>query len=252
MRKLVCFRLNRFMVFTLFCLSQSAVLAKAFERGGVEQQTETQAAVEDSTGRHLIAVRTNLLHDFLLVPQFGFAPGVNVQVEYYPLNGYYTMNAGFTFTNHRHWNSQKFMQIRDFQLELRRYFKGEGQFVGTYVDAYLEGMKYGIGFGKDKGWQGEGGGAGIGGGYSWNLNRRGNLRLEVSMNLGFFITRYDPYVWGGSSSGEGHGLYYYDYRGSVSDFKKRNHRFFWFGPTNAGIHLTYDIIYRKQKKEVDR
>ena len=41
------------------------------------------------------------------------------------------------------------------------------------------------------------------------------------------------------------------YHGSISKFKERNHRFMWFGPTNAGIHLTYDIIYRK-KKEVTR
>jgi hypothetical protein len=24
----------------------------------------------------------------------------------------------------------------------------------------------------------------------------------------------------------------------------------WFGPTNAGVHLTYDIIYRKKKEVV--
>jgi len=208
------------------------------------------AAVQSHSRRHLIAIRTNLLHDFLYVPQFGFAPGGNIQLEYYPLSGHYTYNAGFTFTNHRHWNTHKFMQIRDFQLELRRYFKGEGQFIGTFVDAYVQGMKYGIGFSETKGWQGEGGGAGIGLGHSWNLNKRGNLRLELSMNVGFFVTRYDPYVWGNGNKVDG--KYYYDYHGNISDFKKRNHQFVWFGPTNAGIHMTYDIIYRKQRKEGQR
>jgi hypothetical protein len=69
--------------------------------------------------------------------------------------------------------------------------------------------------------------------------------------MGAFITRYDPYVWGNPINGTIDGLYYYNYRGSTSQFKKRNHRFMWFGPTNAGLHLTYDIIYRK-KKEVTR
>lgn len=208
--------------------------------------TDTIVVAQDSPRRHMIALRTNLLHDFLYVPQFGFAPGANVQLEYYPLSGHYTMNAGFTFTNHRHWDAHKFMQIRDLQLELRRYFKGGGQFIGTFLNAYVEGMVYGIGFGKTKGWEGEGGGAGVGVGHTWALNKRGNLRLEASINFGAFITRYDPYVYNND------GKYYYDYHGSLTEFKKRNHQFVWFGPTNAGLHITYDIIYRKHRKEAIR
>ena len=201
----------------------------------------------DSPRRHMIALRTNLLHDLLYVPQFGFAPGANIQLEYYPMSGHYTMNAGFTFTNHRHWDTHKFMQIRDLQLELRRYFRGGGQFIGTFLNAYAEGMIYGIGFGKTKGWEGEGGGAGVGVGHTWALNKRGNLRLEASINIGAFITRYDPYIYSNGNNTDG--KYYYDYQGVISKFKKRNHQFVWFGPTNAGLHITYDIIYRKHRKE---
>lgn len=213
--------------------------------------TDTVVVAQDSPRRHMIALRTNLLHDFLYVPQFGFAPGANVQLEYYPLSGHFTMNAGFTFTNHRLWDTHKFMQIRDLQLELRRYFKGGGQFIGTYLGAYAEGMVYGIGFSATKGWEGEGGGAGLTIGHTCKLNKKGSLRLEFSLSAGAFITVYDPYVWGNPINGTIDGLYYYDYHGSTSSFKERNHRFMWFGPTNAGIHLTYDIIYRK-KKEVTR
>ena len=201
--------------------------------------------------RHLIAARTNLLHDFAYVPQFGFASSGNIQLEYYPLTGHYTYNAGFTFSNHRHWGEHKFMQVRDVQLELRRYFKGGGDFIGPYLAAYVEGTKYGIGFSATKGWEGEGGGAGLTIGHTCRLNKKGSLRLELSLSMGAFITRYDPYVWGNPITGFVDGLYYYDYHGSTSQFKERNHRFMWLGPTNAGIHLTYDIIYRK-KKEVGR
>ena len=203
------------------------------------------------TRRHLIAARTNLLHDFLYVPQFGFAPGGNIQLEYYPLTGHYTMNAGFTFHNHRHWDTHKFFQMRDVQLEVRRYFKGGGEFIGPYIGAYAQGMKYGIGFSATKGWEGEGGGIGLSVGHTYNLNKKGNLRLEWSLSVGAYVTRYDPYVWGNPVNGTIDGLYYYDYQGSTSKFKERNHRFTWLGPTNAGIHLTYDIIYRK-KKEVKK
>jgi len=199
------------------------------------------------TRRHLIAARTNLIHDLLYVPQFGWAYGGNIQLEYYPLRGHYTANAGFTFTNHRHWSDQKFFQLRDLQLELRRYFKGGGAFIGPYLGLYAEGTKYGIGFSKTKGWEGEGGGGGLSIGYTWPLNKKGNLRLELSASLGIFYTRYDPYVYGNPFSREEDGLYYYDYHGSTSEFKERNHQFTWFGPTNAGVHITYDIIYRKKK-----
>jgi len=197
--------------------------------------------------RHLIAARTNLVHDLLYVPQFGFAYGANIQLEYYPLDGHYTYNAGFTFTNHRHWQDNKFFQIRDLQLELRRYFRGGGVFLGPYLGLYAEGTVYGIGFSKSKGWQGEGGGGGVSLGYTMPLNRKGSLRLELSASVGFFYTRYDPYVYGNPLVTTEDGLYYYDYTGNTSDFKKRNHQFTWLGPTNAGIHLTYDIIYRKKK-----
>ena len=59
---------------------------------------------------------------------------------------------------------------------------------------------------------------------------------------------YDPYVYGNPLNGVEDGLYYYDYHGSASEFQERNHRFIWFGPTNLGVHLTYDIIYRKRKE----
>jgi len=197
--------------------------------------------------RHLVAARTNLVHDLLYVPQFGWAYGANIQLEYYPLRGHYTYNAGFTFINHRHWSDYKFFQIRDVQLELRRYFRGGGAFLGPYLALYGEATWYGIGFSKTKGWEGEGGGAGITAGYTCRLNRKGSLRLELSASLGAFVSRQDPYVYGNPLTSQEDGLYYYDYHGNSSDFSKRNHRFTWFGPTNAGIHLTYDIIYRKKK-----
>lgn len=207
------------------------------------------AQTDSICNNHLIAIRTNLIHDLLYVPQFGFAYGGNIQLEYYPKKGHYTYNIGFTFSNHRHWDDYKFFQIRDLQLELRRYFKGGAAFTGTYLGVYAEGTIYGIGFSKTKGWEGEGGGGGFSVGYVWPLNKRGNLRLEVSASLGVFYTRYDPYVYGNPNTGVEDDLYYYDYQGESSDFKKRNHQFTWFGPTNAGLHITYDIFYRKNHQK---
>lgn len=200
------------------------------------------------TRRHLLALRTNLLHDGFYMPQFGWAPSINAQLEYYPLGGHYTYNAAFTWSNHRHWSSQEFFQVRDAQLELRRYFRGGGEFLGAYLGAYAQGSVYGIGLSKTKGWEGEGGGAGLAVGYVLPLNKRGNWRLEFMAALGAYLTRYDPYVYGNPVTGDEDGDYYYDYLGSATAFKKRNHQFLWFGPTNLGIQLTYDILYRKPRR----
>lgn len=199
------------------------------------------------TRRHLVAFRTNLLHDFFWMPQFGFASSPNYQLEYYPLDGHYTYNVALTWGTHRHWDTQEFFQVRDVQLELRRYFRGHGDFVGLYLDLYAHGNKYGIGLSPTKGWQGEGGGAGLGAGYVWPLNKRGNFRLEVSASVGYYRTLYDPYIYGNPITGEIDGDYYYYYFGYAQNFKERNHAFSWFGPTNLGLSLTYDILYRKRK-----
>lgn len=195
----------------------------------------------------LIAVRTNLIHDFFYMPNFGRAWGGNLQLEYFPLKGHYTYNIGFTFTNHRHWQDYKFFQIRDLQLEVRRYFKKGLPYRGLYLGAYAQGFMYGIGFGKDKGWEGEGGGAGITAGYTLKLIRSGHLRMEFMVAVGFLFSKYDPYIYGNPITGREDELYYYDYTGRRRDFQKRNYTFTWFGPTNLGIQLTYDLIYRKRK-----
>lgn len=200
--------------------------------------------------RHMIAIRTNLLHDFFYMPSIGWTPSPNIQFEYYPLDGHLTYNLGMTWGTRRNWTSHEFFQVRDFQFELRRYFRGGGKFTGFYLAAHLHGDVYGIGINSRKGWEGEGGAASISGGYVMPITRRGDLRLEFMAEAGYFYTRFDPYVYGNPVSGKDTGLYYYNYLGSASKFKKRNHQFGWFGPLNLGVQLTYDIIYRpKAKKE---
>ena len=201
----------------------------------------------DLARRHMLAVRTNLAHDFFYMPQFGWAMSPNIQFEYYPLDGHYTYNIGMTWGTHRHWDSREFFQARDFEFEVRRYFRGSGDFTGLYAGAYAQGDVYGIGLSPTKGWEGEGGGAGLSAGYVMPLNRKGNLRLEFMLAAGFLMTYYDPYVYGNPVTGTIDGDYYYNYYGSASTFKKRNHVFNWFGPTNFGIQLTYDILYRRSK-----
>lgn len=208
---------------------------------------QTPGNVAQPQEGRVVAVKTNLVHDFAVVPQFGFAPGINLQLEYLPLKGHYTGSVGFTFTQHSREQEFKFFQIRDLQLELRRYFKGNAAYKGPYLGAYAEGVMYGIGFDKTRGWVGEGTGGGLSAGWVWALDKKGHLKLEVSLSLGVLYSRYDPFVYGNPITETDDGLYYYDYMGKAQDFQRRNHQFFWFGPTNAGIQISYALFGRKKR-----
>lgn len=198
--------------------------------------------------RHVVALRTNLAHDFFYMPRYGWAPTPNLQLEYYPWNGHYTFNLGLSWMTRRDWGSHRFYQVRDLQFEVRRYFKGKGRFLGLYVGAAAEGTVYGIGLNNKEGWEGEGGAVSLTAGYVMPLTRNKRLRLEFMIAAGYFLSRLDPYVYGNPFTGKENGKYYYDYLGRASDFKRRNHSFTWIGPTNVGIQLTYDILYRKRQK----
>ena len=197
---------------------------------------------------HILALRTNLAYDLFYMPRFGFAPMWDIQAEFYPLAGHWTYGFQFTSPYWHKWDQHKFFQIRDYRLEARRYFRRSGDYTGFYASTYAEGTKFGIGLGDDDGWIGEGGGAGVQFGYVLPITRKGDLRLEFSAGLGAFFARFDPYVYGNPVTGNKDGYYYYDFIGSADKFIERNHTFTWFGPTSAGISLTYDIIYHTRKE----
>lgn len=234
--------------------------------GRVFETEPTMSQPDCSVRREWLSLKTNLLQDVAYVPQYGFCPLWNIQLEYYPLRGHWTMGASLDIPWWQNRQKEhKYFQARNWQLEARRYLGQEsGSFRGFYAQAYLNAGLYGIGFTDKKGWQGEGWGGGIGAGYVWRLGRKrdavrlpdGHLwtdrhhwRLELGVQLGYFQTKYDPYVWGDPVNGTVDGLYYYDWQGLAWDFRERQYRFTWFGPTRIGLTLTYDILYRKQGKK---
>lgn len=223
--------------------------------------------------REFLSVKTNLLFDFAYMP-FGykaFCPIPNVAVEYYPLHGHFTYGAMFDFpwwqggtTNH------KYFQVRNYTLESRYYFRsgdvrkvgiGNGAaFKGWYVSAYANAAIYGIGWSDNKGfdapgamgghgWQGEGFGAGLGLGYVLPLSKNEHWRLEFSAQFGFFHTKYDPYLYGCPVEQKNDGLYYYVWYRDADEFRERQYRFNWLGPTRVSIQLSYDLLYRRNNKK---
>lgn len=189
-------------------------------------------------GHKLLTLRTNLVHDLLAVPNFGFVPMGNIRAEFFPRRGHLSLNIGTSYAHYHHKNRHKFFEIRDFQVELRRYFRGQGTFRGPFIGVYGEAVRYDFGLNRRKGWQGEGGSGGITAGHTMRLNRSGSFRLELTLSLRFLATHQDRYVYGNPLTGEDDGKYYYDYHGRPSLFKRRDDHFSWFGSTNVGIQLS--------------
>lgn len=211
--------------------------------------------------RELLSIKTNLLYDFAYMPGYErFCPIPNVAIEYYPLHGHFTYGASFEGPWWQHYQAHKYFQVRNYQLHTRYYLKsgdirlrrpGEGAaFKGLYVSAYAQAGLYNICFGEKRGWEGEGWGTGLGLGYVMPLSKKEHWRLEFGLQAGFLQTDYDPYQWlCPIDPATDKQQYYYKWYGDAKDFKKRQHRYTWLGPTRIEITLSYDILYRRYHKK---
>ena len=208
--------------------------------------------------RELLSVKTNVLFDFAYVPAGynRFCPIPNIAVEYYPLHGHFTFGASLDFPWWKDYDAHKYMEVRNYQLEGRYYFEsgdisrrpvGEGPaFRHWYVSAYVHTFIYSVCINAAHGYEGEGIGAGVGTGYVLPLGHHSRWRLELGLQVGFFRTRQDPYQWlCPIDPDDDKQQYYYKWYGNASTFKRRQHRYNWFGPTRIGITFSYDLFRRK-------
>lgn len=217
--------------------------------------------------REMLSVKTNLLEWAAWVPQYGMCPMPNVEVEFYPRHGHWTLGGNFdcpwwvgNTTNH------KYFELRNYTLYTRYYLRnsnrsysdashttpnGKAAFQGFYLSAYAHAFLYQLGFSATKGWIGEGLGGGLGLGYVVPISRSGHWRLDFGLQVGMFYTPYDPFVWGKPTyhGGTIDGLYYYDTPLYRDNFVKRQHRYTWLGPTRVGISISYDLLYRKDRNK---
>lgn len=211
--------------------------------------------------REILSIKTNLLFDFAYMPGYDrWCPIPNVALEFYPLHGHFTVGASFDCPWWQHYWDHKFFQIRNYQVEGRYYLRsgdilsnppGEGPaFRGLYFSAYAHLGLFGICFDENHGWEGEGIGGGLGIGYMQRLGKKGHWRLEFGAQVGFLRCGYDPYQFENpvNPAYRDH-LYYYKWNGKAKDFRERQYRFNWFGPTRIGVTLSYDILYRRQTKK---
>ena len=212
--------------------------------------------------REVLAIKTNMLLYGVYMPS-GYdkwCPIPNVAVEVFPLHGHFTYGASIDFPWWRNYWGHKYFEVRNYQLEARYYFRsgdvrlrepGEGiAFRGWYLQGYAHAAMFCICFDKDRGWKGEALGAGLGAGYVLPLGKKSHWRLEFSVQAGFMYGGYDPCQFENpvNPNYQDH-LYYYKWTGKPADFKRRQYRFSWLGPTRVGITLSYDLLYLRWKKK---
>lgn len=233
----------------------------------VPQSLWTPLTPASRARREVLAIKTNLLEWGAWVPQYGMCPMPNVELEFYPRHGHFTVGGNFdcpwwigNTTNH------KYFELRNYQLYTRFYVRnsnrsysdaahtvptpGQAAFRGFYLQAYAHAFLYQIGFSAKKGWIGEGLGGGLGLGYVLPISRDGHWRLDMGVQVGMFRTKYDPFVWGKPvfHGGEIDGQYYYNTHLYRDNFEKRLHRYTWMGPTRVGLSLSYDLLYHKNNR----
>jgi len=196
----------------------------------------------------LIAVKTNLAYDAFFTKEMGWAPIYNIEAELYPTEkGRWSWLLEYEFPWHSIPDKHQYLQILNLQLESRRYFKYASHHSGHYISAYIGANLYDICFDRQTGhgYQGEGFGGGLGYGYVLPLSKKPDTRwkLELFVKAGYYATFYDPYDAGSPFAGK----YYYEWYDNPKLFIRRNMLFQWFGPTGAGITISYDL-FRKTVK----
>jgi len=193
--------------------------------------------------RPVLGLSTNLAYDITYVPNYGLTSIPSLTLEYYPARSrHFTFGFDVEFPSWKHWDEHRFLTVYNITLWTRRYFKScEERFHGLYLLANVNGARFGLGW-DARGWQGEGLGASVGIGHKWLLGRS-RLFIDTGVALGAFFAQYDPYVFGFDATRR----YYYDYAGEPAQFRPRNHRFFWAGPTRIYVSIGIDLFKRNRR-----
>ena len=183
----------------------------------------------------VLNVRTNLIYDLGTV--------LNVGIEYYPRNPRWSLLGHYTFPWWDNDPKHQYLQILDWNLEIRYYLQADKRHAGWYVAPYVHWNLYDISIDAERGWQGEGKGCGLSAGYVRHLSGKQRWKMEFFVRLGYYHSLFDPY----HASDPYHGKYYYDWPWAPEDFTPRNHRFQMIGPTGMGVTVSYDLFRRKLK-----
>ena len=182
---------------------------------------------QQSMQRPLLALKTNLLFDATLMPNF--------EIEV-PIGRHWSVNGEYLFPWWQLKNNQYCLEILSGNLEGRYWLESTKRknrqevLMGHFVGVYAGWGKYDVQW-KENGYQGEFFiAAGIS--YGWATSIARNLHLELSIGVGLLRTNYRHYK-------------------AQDDYQtlmwKENGNYTWLGPTKAKISLVW-LLHGKEKK----
>lgn len=212
--------------------NQEQVLPAADTIRIIERITDTVfiARNERLVGKPLFALKTNLLFDL--------ASALNVEIEI-PIGRRWSIAAEYIFPWWLWERRQIALQTLSGNIEGRYWFGNRDekpQLTGWFAGLYAGGGYYDFEW-KDKGYQGEFYiAAGVSGGYAHTINKKGTLRMEYSLGVGYLDTKYREYKPMTGVDGEWHLI------------RQRNGNHSWFGPTRAKVSLVW-MLNHGYKKE---
>lgn len=178
--------------------------------GNIPQEEEERHG-QDNEPYHLLALKTNLLYDAVLMP--------SLEVEYL-INKRWTVNLEGEIAWWSQKGKHKYYQIATISPEARYWFKTRKPWHGHYAGLFVGGSWYDLENGE-RGYKGEFFMTGLSYGYMFPVSR--NLSFDAGIGLGFLHTSYEEYL-----PIDGHYIY------------QRTSRTDYFGP----VKLKFALVWR--------
>lgn len=199
-------------------VEQPALTAEPRAETAVKETAVKQASAKP----YLLALRTNLLYDALLLPALGIEWRINDRIGI-RLDGSLSRWGGSTGKVQKAWLLNP--EARWYLLHDKRFYAGISGSYGEY-NIY----KYPLGslLKDDTGYQGHLWNAGLTVGYQLRLCR--HLSVDFNLGLGYTRSEYDSFT----------------VTGNTRVYKQRDRKKNLWGPTQAGISLVWTIGSEKQ------
>ncbi|MFI3249049.1 MAG: DUF3575 domain-containing protein [Rikenellaceae bacterium] len=198
-----------------------------------EPEPIPEPIVEEEEEKPLFALKTNLLYDIISV--------LNAEIEV-PIKDHWSVAGEWTFPwwiwDNGESNSKRHrIQLLNATIEGKYWFGDRTdklQLTGWHLGAYVSGGIYDFERSRE-GLQGEFYGGGLTGGYAHTINKKGNLRMEYSLAVGYFKTDYHDYEAFYGADEKWHPI-----RLSTNEFS-------WIGPTRARASLVWMLNHKIKK-----
>ena len=199
--------------------------------GVVKYYYKIEKTKERKIEKPIFEIKSNILFDIATL--------INVEIEV-PISKRISVAAETMFPQWNLKKQKKTIEAVTGNLELKVWLgnrQNKQHMVGWYIGAYGGGGgKYTLMLNQNHGFRGKFYVAtGVSAGYAHTINKKGNLRMEYSVGVGYLTTLYNKYAWCDQCDD-----FVYDH------FPRQNWRTNWIGLNRAKVSLRW-MLNKKNK-----